>query len=327
MSVTQKRVVLSAGIKPMNYNIHLFDLELHGRFHYQGDVKITIRIDLATPIIVLNAHELTIHRAHISVTQDGVPLELQAMDISYDTQKQHVLLQFSEDVPPATTALLHIEFKGKIQTGLAGFYRLRYSPSVPSSSAPIDGDDYVMLSTHFEPSYARTAFPCFDEPNIKANFELCLEIPNDLVALSNMPVRACTLSDTDPMRKLVSFQQSPRMSTYLLTWAIGDFEYAEAFTERLYHRHRLPARIYVTRGLVHQVRFAMRHVGVLIDYFSELFGIDYPLPKLDLVAVHEFVSEFPSQNLRPQLCNSIAVSRCDGRLGIMYLSNHCNSLR
>jgi len=69
---------------------------------------------------------------------------------------------------------------------------------------------------------------------------------------------------------------------------VGDFKYVEAYTERKYHGKSLPVRVYTTRGLEEQGRFALEHAHKTIDYFSEVFGIDYPLPKSDLLAVHEF---------------------------------------
>lgn len=82
---------------------------------------------------------------------------------------------------------------------------------------------------------------------------------------------------------------APKMSTYLYAWAVGDFEYIEAFTDREYPgRGKLPVRVYTTRGLKEQGQFALENCRKIVDYFSEVFEIDYPLPKVDLLAVHEF---------------------------------------
>ena len=143
-----------------------------------------------------------------------------------------------------------------------------------------------MFSTQFESCDARRAFPCFDEPNLKASFDVSIEIPEDQVALSNMPEKA--VKETKHGRKVVSFERTPVMSTYLLAWAFGDFEYVEDFTKRKYKGKPLPVRVYTTRGLKEQGRFALHNAHQVVDYFSEIFGIDYPLPKADLLAVHEF---------------------------------------
>jgi aminopeptidase N len=171
---------------------------------------------------------------------------------------------------------------------MAGFYRSKYKPTVEAAkSVPRDDEYHYMFSTQFEACDARRTFPCFDEPNLKATFDFEIEIPDDQVALSNMPEKATTKAKKDGW-KVVSFETTPVMSTYLLAWAVGDFEYVEAFTKRKYNGKNMPVRVYTTRGLKEQGRYALEHAHQTVDYFSEIFGIDYPLPKSDLLAVHEF---------------------------------------
>lgn len=143
-----------------------------------------------------------------------------------------------------------------------------------------------MFSTQFESCDARRTFPCFDEPSLKATFEVSIEIPEDQVALSNMPERSSV--SVKEGWKIVSFERTPIMSTYLLAWAFGDFEYVEEFTNRKYGSKSLPVRVYTTRGLKEQGRLGLSVCQQVVDYFSDIFKIDYPLPKIDLLAVHEF---------------------------------------
>ncbi|MBE3047005.1 M1 family metallopeptidase, partial [Candidatus Bathyarchaeota archaeon] len=117
-------------------------------------------------------------------------------------------------------------------------------------------------------------------------YDFEVEIPDDQVALSNMPVKE-TKKTRDGFN-MVSFERSPVMSSYLLAWAIGDFEYIEAFTDREYNGKKIPVRVYTTRGLKEQGDWALQHAPKIIDFFSKIFDIDYPLPKSDLLAVHEF---------------------------------------
>lgn len=180
-----------------------------------------------------------------------------------------------------------IEFDGIINHDMAGFYRSKYKPKVdPAASVPFDDEFHYMFSTQFESSDARRAFPCFDEPNLKASFDFDIEVPVDQVVLSNMPVK-----ETKPSKEgwqVVSFERTPVMSTYLLAWALGDFEYVERHTERKYNGKQLPVRVYTTRGLKNQAEWAVEHAPKVIDLFSDIFEIEYPLPKSDLLAVHEF---------------------------------------
>jgi aminopeptidase N len=175
---------------------------------------------------------------------------------------------------------------------MAGFYRSKYTPKgeVPASVAK-DDEFHYMFSTQFESCDARRAIPCFDEPNLKATFDVEIEVPKDQIALSNMPEKEIKSSKRDGFHTVV-FERTPIMSTYLLAWAIGDFEYVEAFTERKYNGKNIPVRVYTTRGLKEQGNFALENCHKIVDYFSEVFQIDYPLPKVDLLAVHEFVSVY-----------------------------------
>jgi aminopeptidase N len=195
---------------------------------------------------------------------------------------------------------------------MAGFYRSKYKPTeTPAPSVAKDGEHHVMFSTQFESCDARRAFPCFDEPNLKATFDFEIELPEDQVALSNMPEKGVKKSKDG--FKVVSFEKTPVMSTYLLAWAVGDFEHIESFTKRKYNGKNLPVRVYTTKGLRDQAHFALEHAGPIIDLFSSLFGIDYPLPKCDLLAVHEFVSALSSiffLNYKPINFTSPASRRC-----------------
>ena len=145
----------------------------------------------------------------------------------------------------------------------------RYKPTVePAESVPKVGDYHFMFSTQFESCDARRAIPCFDEPNLKATFDFGIEIPDDQVALSNMPEK--DIKQGKNGRKLVTFARTPLMSTYLLAWAFGDFQYVEDFTRRKYNGKSLPVRVYTTRGLENQGRFALENAHQVVDYFSEV---------------------------------------------------------
>ena len=148
-------------------------------------------------------------------------------DISYDEKSQRITLALPGQLGPTSKALLQIEYQGIINNDMAGFYRSKYKPQVkPAESVPTEGDNHLMFSTQFESCEARWAFPCFDEPNLKATFDVSIEIPDDQVALSNMPEKEIKKS-SKPNQKIVSFERTPVMSTYLLAWAFGDFEYVE----------------------------------------------------------------------------------------------------
>lgn len=140
-----------------------------------------------------------------------------------------------------------------------------------AKSVARDAENHYMFSTQFESSDARRAFPCFDEPNLKATFDFEIEIPDDLVALSNMHEKESRKSKDG--YKIVSFDRTPIMSTYLLAWAFGDFEYVEDFTRRKYNGINLPVRVYTTKGLKEQGQLALESAHQIVDYFSEVSSL------------------------------------------------------
>lgn len=235
---------------------------------------------------MLNVLELSLKNAKVDVESGKASISCNTTDFKYDGKAQRATIAFDTELP-VSKATITIEFQGVINHDMAGFYRSQYKPAAPAAaSVPHDDEWHYMMSTQFESSDARRAFPCFDEPNLKATFDFSIEIPNDQVALSNMPVKSTT--PTVEGKQLVAFERTPIMSTYLLAWAVGDFEYIESFTDRRYNGKQLPVRVYTTRGLKEQGQWALQHAPKVIDFFSENFEIDYPLPKSDILAVHEF---------------------------------------
>ncbi|MDE1811141.1 MAG: M1 family metallopeptidase, partial [Candidatus Micrarchaeota archaeon] len=142
-------------------------------------------------------------------------------------------------------------------------------------------DEYI-LTSQFEAPSARTAFPCLDEPEFKATFDLELIIDKEMMAISNMPVAAQTA--TLNKKKSVRFQTTPKMSTYLLYMAVGKFEYAST------KLGDLPIRVITVPGKVAYTAIALDYAKKFIKYFNEYFGIKFPLPKMDLLAIPDFAA-------------------------------------
>ncbi|EXJ53365.1 uncharacterized protein A1O5_13405 [Cladophialophora psammophila CBS 110553] len=281
---------LSKGIKPLNYNLNIFNIEFGGEWLYEGLVVIDAEASVPTDRIIINASQIEISRPEVSFDRNGSSLTYSATSVTFNENDQ-VCISFPDTVPKGYLQL-KISFKGRITHSMSGFCRARYEPqSDPNAACVKVGKYHHQLTTDFEPCHARKAFPCFDEPHLKATFELELEIPAELTALSNMPEKSFRiLGGPKSSLKAVRFEKTPVMSTYLLCWAVGDFEYIEAFTEREHEGRRIPVRIYTTKGLTQYAQFALRDACNTLDFFSESFGVDYPLPKCDHLVVHEFIS-------------------------------------
>src|ERR1700720_1470888 len=134
-----------------------------------------------------------------------------------------------------------------------------------------------MLSSKLEPADARRIFPCWDEPAFKATFALTVTVPRNFLAVGNMPV--AREEPVAPDLKQVAFAPTPKMSSYLFVFAAGELERLTAETDGV------TVGVVTTAGKREQGRFALENAVKLLDYYNDYFGIKYPLPKLDLIAV------------------------------------------
>ncbi|KAI8928792.1 peptidase family M1-domain-containing protein [Entophlyctis helioformis] len=161
-----------------------------------------------------------------------------------------------------------------LSTGLEGFYRSHYVDKKT-------GKDRYIATTHFEPVYARRAFPCFDEPDKKAVFRVSVTAEPAFHALSNMPVSSIT-SLANGMRKF-SFEPTVRMASYLVAFIVSDFEYVESKT-----KNGIVVRVFTPPKSTYLGRYALKAAVAILDYYQSAFAIDFPLPKCDLIAIPDF---------------------------------------
>eukprot|EP01084_Bolivina_argentea_P265221 449467_1 len=158
---------------------------------------------------------------------------------------------------------------------MKGFYRSKYKLS--------DGTDAFCGCTQFEVTDARRAFPCWDEPSIKATFSVEITCNKSLNVLSNMP--SIDTKDIGSNLKRILFDKTPIMSTYLLAWVIGEFEYVESKTSR-----DIIVRVWTTIGKKSQAQFACDVACKCLDFYEKYFEIEYPLPKADMIALPDFAA-------------------------------------
>lgn len=229
--------------------------------------------------IKLNSKELTIVSARLQIGEEKISVTHET-----DPIKEVLSLKLPADRPlvAGEDVEVHLKFMGIINDKMAGFYRSKYTEKILDEDGQEKMVERIMGATQFESTDARQAFPCWDEPALKSTFSLNLIVPHDLTALSNMDVDSVT-EDAVSGLKSVKFGKSPIMSTYLVAWVIGDLEYIE-----MTNMHGVRNRVYTTRGAKEQGRFALEVGAKTLDFFSEYFGIPYPLPKMDMVAIPDF---------------------------------------
>ena len=241
------------------------------QFTFQGEASIAIDVVEPTASITLHALELDISGCDVTLAGGAV---LSAAHIAMDEKAETATFSFGQALP-AGDATLDLRFAGTLNDQLRGFYRSQYPGP--------DGTPRYLATTQFEATDARRAFPCWDEPAIKATVQLTLVIPADLVAISNMPVASET--QLKGGAKAVRFAESPRMSTYLLAFIVGDMAAVEATAA-----NGTLVRVWTTRGKEEQGRFALDNAVRLLAFLDDYFGIPYPLAKLDHIAVPDFAA-------------------------------------
>jgi hypothetical protein len=167
---------------------------------------------------------------------------------------------------------IKVVYMGEINDRMAGFYRCRYGS---------EGKEKYCAVTQFEESDARRAFPCIDHPLKKATFDLQMFIDENLIALSNGPI--IEERNLGEGKKVVRFQQTPKMSTYLLFFGVGEFEFIEERGEVLLRAVTMP-------GMIEYALFGLEFGRKALEFCEGYYGIKYPLPKLDLIAIPDFAA-------------------------------------
>ena len=184
------------------------------------------------------------------------------------------------DALPVGQGILSLTYTGCLNNQMAGFYRSGYTA--------INGEKRIMASTQFEALDARRCIPCWDEPAIKAVFELSLIVGSDLTAFSNMPETRVTQlapEGAKPSKKKISFMPTPKMSTYLVAFCVGEFDFVQGYTE-----HGVQVRVYTPPGKSATGEFSLQVAMDTLDLYDDYFQVPYPLPKLDMVAIPEFAA-------------------------------------
>jgi aminopeptidase N len=229
------------------------------KLSFTGSETIIVSVLRPTRTIVMNAAELTVGKALL----DG---NIAPVHVSFDTKIQTVSLEFAQPIS-AGTHRIALDFAGKINMSAAGLFAVDYKDGT---------SDKRMLVTQFEATDGRRFAPMWDEPGRKATFTISVATPAGQSSFSNMPI-ASTRPGPDG-KSWVTFQTSPKMSSYLLFFGQGDVE----------RRTRMVGKteigVITRRGVGDQGEYALDSAARLLTFYNDYFGTPYPLPKLDMVA-------------------------------------------
>jgi aminopeptidase N len=251
---------LPKNIRPSDYAIHI-QPDVAG-LTFTGKETVRLNVDSVTREIVFNALEITINETRV----DDKPLAASAIKI--DSKTELVTISLAKALQPGEHTLA-LKFAGKINQFGRGLYYAKYQEQG-------SGAEKILLGTQFEATDARRFFPCWDEPVFRARFQLTIVVPENWTAVSNMPI-ASERKAADGRE--VNFQPTPSMSSYLNVFCAGEFDSIESEIEGV------KLRIITTKGKSEQGRYALESTAQILRYYNDYFGIHYPLPKLDQLAI------------------------------------------
>ncbi len=259
----QTTTQLPRGVQPTHYDVVV--VPHAASLSFDGKATISIEVQQPTDRITLNALDLTFTSAQLAV-ESGKKVFFGAPKISVDEQAQTATFTFKHTIP-AGSYRLSMVYSGKINTQPNGLFAIDYDSKSGKKRA---------LYTQFENSDARRFIPSWDEPAFKATFVLDAIVPGDEMAVSNMPV--ASRSDLGQGLVRVRFQPSPKMSSYLLFFGLGEFDRTTTTSDGT------EIGMVTQKGLSSQAQFGLESAKAILHEYNDYFGVPYPLPKLDNVA-------------------------------------------
>ncbi|XP_005148679.2 glutamyl aminopeptidase [Melopsittacus undulatus] len=258
-------------VKPIHY-----DLEVKPEMEtdiYTGTVSISIALEKSTSYLWLHLRETKITEMPTLQKSSGQQIAVNDC-FGYEPQEYIVMkaeteLSVTDESDPY---ILTLKFQGWLNGSLVGFYRTTYTEN---------GFIKSIAATDHEPTDARKSFPCFDEPNKKATYNISIIHQDTYQALSNMPVQQTVQLGNNWNR--TTFEKSVPMSTYLVCFAVHQFQWIEKISAS-----GKPLRVYAQPLQIHTAEYAANVTKIVFDFFEEYFNVSYSLPKLDKIAIPDF---------------------------------------
>jgi aminopeptidase N/puromycin-sensitive aminopeptidase len=250
---------LPQSVKPEHYTLSLTpDLK---SATFSGSESIDVEVEEPVDAILLNAAE--IHFQSVTTTLNGKSLTAK---VTEDADKQQATFDFGQKLAPGKLKL-EIRYTGILNNELRGFYLSKTAKR-----------NYAV--TQFESTDARRAFPSFDEPAFKATFSVKLVVDKGDTAISNTNIIHDEPESGD--KHAITFATTPKMSTYLVAFLVGDFQCLSGSSDGV------PIRACATPDQVQYGAFALKTAEYVLHYYNTYFGIKYPMPKLDMIAIPDF---------------------------------------
>ncbi len=269
--MTKKVARLYDQFQPENYKLELEANKSNKTF--TGTVRITgKKVGRPSKRITLHQEGLTFTAARVVKRDKKGEAELMVARINKQSTFDEVRLHFDEILYPGLY-FIELSFSGLISPQMNGIYLSNFEH---------DGKAKELVATQFESHYAREAFPCIDEPEAKATFDLTLITETDETVIANTPIAN---QDTRNGKLITEFETTPKMSTYLLAFVHGDMAFKQAQT-----KDGVLVRVYATPNQVEHTGFALDCAIKTLEFYNDYFDIPYPLTKCDFIALPDFSS-------------------------------------
>ncbi|CAH1780041.1 unnamed protein product [Owenia fusiformis] len=270
---------LNSTVVPYHYDIELKPYVYDGEttFGLDGSVTMYMTCEMATDVVVFHTDQITVNESSI-VFQDDAANQIAVTRWSYDIDRQHFKLYLAETLVVSTNYMLSMTYNGTLlHSDYEGFYLSSYTPMASPNTTR------YLATTQFEQTGARRAVPCFDEPAMKATYNVTLVRKAAWSSLSNMNILYNETRGDGWVADV--YNKTVVMSTYLLAFVVCDFEYKERTTPR-----GTMFRIWARSDYIDYVDYALEVSGEIMEFLEDYYNITYPLPYTDQIVIPDFRS-------------------------------------
>ncbi|XP_014434715.1 aminopeptidase Q [Pelodiscus sinensis] len=277
---------LPGALLPLHYQLRLWPRVSPGQpapFGFSGQVNITVRCAQDTDTVLLHSAQLELWGAAVRGPLPEEPARangggsIQVEELWLEEEREYAVLELRRSLLAGGSYVLQLSFRGTLSEELDGLFLTHYTDQGQSS---------MLIASQLEPTYARTVYPCFDEPAMKATFNIVIVHHPSYVALSNMPAIDKTemKDENGSIWTVTTFNTTLKMSTYITAFVVCDFDYVSR-TERGNEIRIWGRKEAIKKGYAD---YALNITGPLFSFLEDLFNISYPLSKTDLVALPDF---------------------------------------
>ncbi|CAB3384997.1 Hypothetical predicted protein [Cloeon dipterum] len=255
---------LPGDLRPEHYTLEIKTFLDGENSRFEGRVLIKVECEKDTSRVVLHSTDLLLNTDKVRVGDNEITGH------EFDTQNEFYIINLKEALKSGSKYVIEIPFEGNLTTSLKGYYRSSYKDKAT-------GDTKWVATTQFVSVDARRAFPCFDEPAMKAVFQVNMIRRKGFTSISNMPLAKSVQLEDDWFRD--EYVESVRMSTYLVAFVVSEFAHLES------NPGNTTFRVWARQDAIEQARYSLEIGPKILDFFEEYFNVSYPLPKMDMIAL------------------------------------------